>query len=220
LIDVKIMGIGKQVGDLYYFDKVKCNQLEDSKVFSNSSKNIWHYRVGHPLDQVLSVLKNEIVFENNNEILPCDVCQKAKQTRETFPFSEHKSAVLAELVHLDLWGPYRIVSKEGYRYFLTIVDDFTRAVWVYLLKSKEEVFDCVCAFFNLVKNQFKQTVKTFRSDNGTEFVNHKFSTFCENNGLIHQTYCAYTPQQNGISKRKHRHLVNVVRSLLFQGKFL
>ncbi|GKB56460.1 ribonuclease H-like domain-containing protein [Tanacetum coccineum] len=63
---------------------------------------------------------------------------EAKQTRELFPLSEHKSFVLGELVHLDLWGPYMVVSKEGHRYFLTIVDDFTRAVWVYLLKSKEE----------------------------------------------------------------------------------
>ncbi|GJU03256.1 ribonuclease H-like domain-containing protein [Tanacetum coccineum] len=77
---------------------------------------------------------------------------KAKQTREPFLLSEHKSVMLAELVHLDLWGPYMVVSKEGYRYFLTIVDDFTRAVWVYLLKTKDEVFDFVCAFFNLIKN--------------------------------------------------------------------
>ncbi|GKA50419.1 ribonuclease H-like domain-containing protein [Tanacetum coccineum] len=68
---------------------------------------------------------------------------EAKQTREPFPLSEHKSIVLGKLVHLDLWGPYRVVSKEGHRYFLTIVDDFTMAVWVYLLKSKEEVFDCI-----------------------------------------------------------------------------
>ncbi|GJY17687.1 putative RNA-directed DNA polymerase [Tanacetum coccineum] len=43
------------------------------------------------------------------------------------------------------------------------------------------------------------------------------SLFCENNGMIHQTSCAYTPQQNGIVERKHRHLLNVTRSLLFQG---
>ncbi|GKD64583.1 ribonuclease H-like domain-containing protein [Tanacetum coccineum] len=57
------------------------------------------------------------------------VARDTKQTREPFPLSEHKSSVLGELVHLDLWGPYRVVSKEGYKYFLTIVDDFTRAVW-------------------------------------------------------------------------------------------
>ncbi|GKG08879.1 ribonuclease H-like domain-containing protein, partial [Tanacetum coccineum] len=62
----------------------------------------------------------------------------AKQTREPFPLSDHKSLVLGELVHLDLWGPYKVASKEGFKYFLTIVDDYTRIVWVYMLKSKDE----------------------------------------------------------------------------------
>ncbi|GKC49112.1 ribonuclease H-like domain-containing protein [Tanacetum coccineum] len=102
LMDVKIMEIGRQVNSLYYFDNVEGNMLKFGN-FSNNSKINWHNRLGHPSDQ-------------------------AKQTREPFPLSEHKSTVLGELVHLDLWGPYRVVSKEGHRYFLTIVDEFTRAV--------------------------------------------------------------------------------------------
>ncbi|KAJ0720008.1 putative RNA-directed DNA polymerase [Helianthus annuus] len=57
----------------------------------------------------------------------------------------------------------------------------------------------------------------FRSDNGTEFVNNQMSLFCKNKGIIHQTTCAYTPQQNGIVERKHRHLLNMARALMFQG---
>ncbi|GKE00690.1 putative RNA-directed DNA polymerase, partial [Tanacetum coccineum] len=70
---------------------------------------------------------------------------------------------------------------------------------------------------SLIKNQFGKSVKTFRSDNGTEFVNKVFNKFCIENGIIHQTTFVYTPQQNGIVERKHRHLLNVARSLLFQG---
>ncbi|GJT17013.1 putative RNA-directed DNA polymerase, partial [Tanacetum coccineum] len=134
---------------------------------------------------------------------------------QSFPF--HAQFCHFGLVHLDLWGPYKVSSKEGFRFFLTIVDDYTRSVWVYMLKGKDEVFDCVLTFYNLIKNQFNKVVKAFRSDNGTEFVNQKFSKFCAENGIIHQTTCAYTPQQNGIVERKHRHLLNVARSLLFQG---
>ncbi|GJW27014.1 ribonuclease H-like domain-containing protein, partial [Tanacetum coccineum] len=43
-----------------------------------------------------------------------------------------------DLVHLDLWGPYKVTSSEGFKYFLTVMDDYTRAVWVYLIKSKDE----------------------------------------------------------------------------------
>nr|GEW21889.1 zinc finger BED domain-containing protein RICESLEEPER 2 [Tanacetum cinerariifolium] len=59
--------------------------------------------------------------------LYCLIVWKAKQIREPFSLSEHKSTVLGELVHLDLSRPYRVVSKEGHMYFLTIVDDFTKA---------------------------------------------------------------------------------------------
>ncbi|GJX68495.1 putative RNA-directed DNA polymerase [Tanacetum coccineum] len=185
LMDVKIMGIGKQVNGLYYFNSTEGNVFKSGVVSSNLTRLNWHKRLGHPSDQVLTVLKYDLFLNNNNtDNIPCDICQKAKQTREPFPFIEHKSIVLGELMHLDLWGPYRIVSKEGH---------------------------------SLVKNQFKQTIKTFRSDNGTEFINDKFNGFCENNGIIHQTSCSYTPQQKGILERKHSHLLNIARSLLFKG---
>ncbi|GKB45074.1 ribonuclease H-like domain-containing protein, partial [Tanacetum coccineum] len=65
--------------------------------------------------------------------------------------------------------------------------------------------------------EFNKKIKVFRSDNGTEFVNQYVNKFCADKGVIHQTSCAYTPQQNGTAERKHRHLLNVVRSLMFQG---
>ncbi|GJR03270.1 putative RNA-directed DNA polymerase [Tanacetum coccineum] len=218
LREMKILGTGNQIDGLYYFNNGDVQGINTGfeKLNCNLSKYIWHSRLGHPSDQVLKVLEHELVFDNC-DLGHCEICQRSKQTREPFPLSEHKSSVLVELVHLDLWGPYRIASKEGFRYFLTIVDDYTRSVWVYMLKGKDEVFDCVLAFYNLIKNQFGKIVKTFRSDNGTEFVNKMFSKFCVDNGIIHQTTCAYTPQQNGIVERKHRHLLNVARSLLFQG---
>ncbi|GKD99512.1 ribonuclease H-like domain-containing protein, partial [Tanacetum coccineum] len=63
----------------------------------------------------------------------------AKQTGEPFPLSNHKSKSLGDLVHLDLWRPYKMASSEGFRFFLTVVDDYTRAVWVYLIESKDEI---------------------------------------------------------------------------------
>ncbi|GJU60739.1 putative RNA-directed DNA polymerase [Tanacetum coccineum] len=88
---------------------------------------------------------------------------------------------------------------------------------VYMLKSKDEVFSMFVSFYNLVLTQFDKKIKTIRSDNGTEFLNNKISTFLDTMGVLHQTIVAYTPQQNGIAERKHRHLLNVARSLMFQG---
>ncbi|GJW57227.1 putative RNA-directed DNA polymerase [Tanacetum coccineum] len=117
---------------------------------------------------VLKLLKNSLNSTNIDHNNPCEVSYKAKQTRDSFPLSEHKYVCLGELVHLDVWGPYKLVSREGFRYFLTMVDDFSR------------------------------------SDNGTEFCNSKMNEFVKTMGIIHPTCCAYTPQQNGIAKRKHR----------------
>ncbi|XP_071704554.1 uncharacterized protein [Rutidosis leptorrhynchoides] len=181
------------------------------------SAHLWHARLGHPPDQVLKVLKNKLDIKDFKENCPCDIFQKAKQTMEPFPLGDHKSQGLGDLIHLDLWGPFKIQSREGYKYFLTIVDDFSRAVWTFLLKTKEDTFDNIQSFINLIKNQFNKNVKIIRSDNGTEFVNNKMNNFIKLNGIVHQTSCAYTPQQSGIAERKHMHLLNVANALIFQG---
>lgn len=65
----------------------------------------------------------------------------------------------------------------------------------------------------MVQTQFSCKVKIVRSDNGLEF---KMSEFFKQNGIVHQTSCVYTPQQNGGVEQKHQHLLNVARSLIFQ----
>ncbi|KAK9069971.1 hypothetical protein SSX86_010369 [Deinandra increscens subsp. villosa] len=216
LLTKKILGTGNQVDGLYM-----CGGLGMSHcVHSNSSKNcvFWHARMGHPSEMAFKMLKLHYKIDTTDLADPCEVCHRAKQHREPFPLSDHKCTQLGELVHLDVWGPYKTQSKEGYRYFLTIVDDYSRAVWVFLLKHKDEVFQNIQLFYNLIETQFHKRIKAFRSDNGTEFINKQLSDFVKNKGIVHQTTCAYTPQQNGIVERKHRHLLNVARALLFQSK--
>ncbi|GKA24272.1 ribonuclease H-like domain-containing protein [Tanacetum coccineum] len=181
------------------------------------SKSVWHNKLGHPYDQVVDVLQSDLKFTKDSHVSPCDICHKAKQTRKPFPLSDHKTTVIGELVHVDLWGPYKVISKDGFRYFMTIVDDYTRAVWIYLIKTKDEVYGLFVNFINLIHNQFKCSIKNVRSDNDTEFMNNKMNELFSSLGIVHQTSCAYTPQQNGVVERKHRHLLNVARSLLFQS---
>ncbi|GKD41903.1 hypothetical protein Tco_1266548 [Tanacetum coccineum] len=76
------------------------------------SKLLRHNRLGHPADQVLYMLKNDLSISDNSSVPMCEVCKRAKQTREPFPLSDHKSKTLRKLVHLDLWGPYRVHSRE------------------------------------------------------------------------------------------------------------
>ncbi|GJW32287.1 ribonuclease H-like domain-containing protein [Tanacetum coccineum] len=214
----KVLGTGSESAGLYVFD-ANCDKL----VVSNQSKflvcyvskEVWHNRLGHPANQVLKLLKNSLNLSNLDHNSPCEVCHKAKQTRDSFPISDHKSVALGDLIYLDVWGLIKWLVGKALGIFLTVVDDFSRSVWVYLLKTKDEVFEMFVSFYNLVLTQFNKKIKVIRSDNGTEFCNNKMYDFIKTMGLIHQTSCAYTPQQNGIAERKHRHLLNVARSLMF-----
>ena len=129
--------------------------------------------------------------------------------------SLNKSSAPFDLIHVDLWGPYRVPSSCGAVYFLTIVDDFSRAVWIYLLLEKSEVKHVLPNFVALINRQFGRELKMVRSDNGTEFV--CLSKYFAERGIVHQTSCVGTPQQNGRVEGKHRHILNVARSLLFQA---
>ncbi|GJS73693.1 putative RNA-directed DNA polymerase [Tanacetum coccineum] len=215
----KLVGTGSVTGGLYLFDldKIGKSASSNSVFVCHVSSKLWHCRLGHPTDQVLSILGKKLGFSKIDHQSPCDICHKAKQTNEPFPLCDHKSKSVGDIVHCDVWGPYRVISKDGFKFFLTIVDDYSRAVWVYLLKSKTEVGEYIESFIKLVFTQFGKKVKIVRSDNETEFVNHHLSNFFKDLGIIHQNSCAYTPQQNGVAERKHRHLLNVARSLMFQG---
>ncbi|GKC84192.1 ribonuclease H-like domain-containing protein [Tanacetum coccineum] len=86
LREMRCVGICRQKDGLYFFSEIQGNNtvFEKPELFCNLTKNLWHNRLGHPADQVLNVLKNDIVFEKTNEESICEICQKAKQTREPF----------------------------------------------------------------------------------------------------------------------------------------
>lgn len=112
-------------------------------------------------------------------------------------------------------GSYKIPSSCGANYFLTIVDDYSRSVWVYVVKNKNDVPGLIKNYFAMIKRQLNKYVKVVRSDNGKEFTCLK-EYFAEI-GIIHQMTCVGTSQQNGKVERKHRHILNVARALMFQA---
>lgn len=67
----------------------------------------------------------------------------------------------------------------------------------------------------MIKTQFHTQIQFLRSDNGTEYVNSALGSYLRENGIIHQSSCRDTPQQNGVAERKNRHLLEVTRSMLF-----
>lgn len=126
----------------------------------------------------------------------------------------NKSSIPFSLVHSDVWGPSPIATRFGVRWFVTFIDDCTRMTWLYLLKNKDEVFKVFQSFHAMIQTQFSAKLRVLRSDNGGEFINQRFRTYFEQHGLIHETSCPQTPQQNGVAKQKNRHILETARALL------
>jgi len=186
------------------------------KVDKQVSLDLWHQNLGHPSMQATKiVLGVELKKGTENLNKCCDVCQRAKQMENKFPVSDFRASDAFELIQCDLWGPYRNVSSCGASYFLTIVDDYSKTIWIYLLIDKKEVLSTLKMFFSMVERQFNKQVKNIRIDNGTKFASMK-NYFLEN-GIIFQTYCTGTPQKNGRVERKHQYILNVAQALRFQG---
>ncbi|GJP70364.1 hypothetical protein CLOP_g1314 [Closterium sp. NIES-67] len=116
---------------------------------------------------------------------------------------------------MDVVGPTRALSLSGSRYFLTIVDDHTRAVWVYPLKSKGEVAAAVLKeWMPRAQRECGHKVKVIRSDNGGEFIGADFEGELKRKGIQHQLTVPYNPQQNGVAERFNRTLQEGARTLL------
>lgn len=122
-----------------------------------------------------------------------------------------------QLIHLDVWGPYHTPSLSGACFFLTIVDDYSRNTWVYLMNHKSDVNSYILQFFAMARTQFNCQIRQIRTDNGREFFNNFTNNYFASHGIIHQSSCIDTPQQNGVVKCKHRHLLNMARCLRFQA---
>ena len=133
------------------------------------------------------------------------------------PFPKKTSQAL-ELIHSDLCGPMNVESIGGSKYVLTFTDDYTRYVTVYFLKSKSEVLSKFEEYVNMVENATGQRVQNLLTDNGGEYVSQNFRKFCASKGIFRQFTNSYTPEQNGISERLNRTLIESAKSMIFHAK--
>ncbi|KAG8472464.1 hypothetical protein CXB51_034185 [Gossypium anomalum] len=109
-------------------------------------------------------------------------------------------------------------SLNGSKYFILFIDDYTRFCWIYFLKHKSEVAQVFVKFKAATKTETGLKLKTIRIDNGTEYTSAQFQALCNKTSVKHQLTNVYTPQQNGVSERKNRSLLDMARCLLFEKK--
>ncbi|XP_074318743.1 uncharacterized protein LOC141655567 [Silene latifolia] len=213
---------GNRSGDLYtirvpIFQKA-CNNTSLSSFSTAKQLNValFHSRLGHPSVEKLKHV-NPVVMQGVNK-MDCETCVLAKHHSLPFYRSLSHAKQCFDLIHMDLWEPYRTPDRTGAQSFLTILDDYTRSTWTFLLQHKTQVPELIQNFINLIENQFSTRVKVIRSDNGTEFFQTKCNDYFASKGIIHQRSIVGRPQQNGRVERKHRHLLETARALRFHAQ--
>ncbi|CAI7884705.1 unnamed protein product [Closterium sp. NIES-54] len=149
------------------------------------------------------------------EVGSCPTCLETKFTKFPFSSGTGPAKALLALVHMDVVGPTRAPSLSGSHYFLTIVDDHTRAVWVYPLQTKGEVAVAVLKeWTSRAQRESRHKVKVIRTDNGGEFIGADFEAVLKKKGIEHQLTMPYNPQQNSVAERFNRTLQEGARTLL------
>ena len=154
----RMIGLGKQRDGLYYLVALatKKSVTKPSTATNRptcnltiSSTDLWHNRLGHAsFSRLHYIAKHYLKFsvESNNA---CHICPLAKQSRLPFHPSVISSIKPFEIIHCDIWGRYRHPSLSGAYYFLTIVDDYTRFTWIFLMRHKDETQSILKQFFLL-----------------------------------------------------------------------
>ncbi|KAD4584957.1 hypothetical protein E3N88_22558 [Mikania micrantha] len=192
-----------RVGKVYAFDLSKKISVKGHPcLFSKASfkeSNLWHRRLGHVnLKNMNQLVKHGLVRGLPMKDFSCDenctACLKGKKHKVSFPsIGDPKSTACLQMLHMDLFGPVKVMSMAKKKYCLVIVDDYSKFVWTFFLHSKEE---CVT------------------SDNGTEFRNHILDEFYLSKGIKRQYSIPRTPEQNGVVERKNRTLIEAARTML------
>ena len=115
---------------------------------------LWHQRLGHASFGYLKKLFPSLFVKFDVSSFCCDVCELAKSHRASFPLSLNKSLVPFMVIHSDVWGPSKVTTFGGSRWFVTFINDCTRMTWVCLMKSKSEVNLLFQNFYKMVHTQY------------------------------------------------------------------
>lgn len=207
--------------NMYKLVRGSKSQCFSAQIDEPSKQLLWHRRLVHPCHKKLKQLRDGLadgmqLSYISNDL--CDVCQKGKQARKPFNNAGTRAKDLLEIVHSDVCGPSPVASMGGARYFLLFLDDFSRMIFVYILKQKSDVVDKFIEFQRFAENQTGKSIKILRSDNGSEYMNFRMKDITKSNGIVHQTSAPHSPQQNGMAERMNRTIVEKARCLLFDAK--
>jgi hypothetical protein len=162
--------IGNREGKLYIL--LECNDEALIHDEVNPSE-IWHRRYAHLNYQALPFLEKMVEgipkLQYTHEGI-CKGCALGKNVKKPFSSRNNRSKEILDLMHSDVCGPMPIKSLGGSLYYVIFIDDYSRKTWLYLLKTKDEVFSKFQKFKAEIENLTSKKIKTLRTDNGGEYT--------------------------------------------------
>ncbi|GJR34286.1 zinc finger, CCHC-type containing protein [Tanacetum coccineum] len=183
---------------------MSCSNIYDSSMYviSNNRSKInldssllWHCRLGHISKKRIEKLQHDGLLNSIDieSLGKCVSCLSGKMARKPYSHQVERAKDLLGLIHTDVCGSFKIVSRQGASYFVTFTDDFSRYGYVYLLKHKHKVFETFKVFQKEVENQLGKTIKSLRSDRGGEYMSQEFLDHLKEHGIIAHRTPPYTP---------------------------
>ncbi|GJT31519.1 retrovirus-related pol polyprotein from transposon TNT 1-94 [Tanacetum coccineum] len=190
---------------------------------SKTKSLLWHRQLSHLNFGTLNKLAKDglvrgipkLKFKKDHLCSTCALGKSKKSPHQ--PKAEDTNQEKLYLLHMDLCGLMRVESINGKKYILVIVDDYSRFTWVKFLRSKDEAPDAIIKCIKNILVRLNATVRNFRTDNGTKFVNQTIREFYENVGISHQTSAARTLKQNAIVERRNWTLVEAACTISGPG---
>jgi len=169
---------------------------------------LWHSRLGHLNFKGLNQLQSQKLVEGLPRIrVPnkiCERCWTSKQPRNSFKSESPARAIeVLGVVHSDVCSPLEVPPMGGNKYFVTFIDEFSRIMWLYLIKAKSEVLFVFKEFKVLSEKQSGKSIKIIRTDGGGEYTSNDFEHFYIQHGIIHEITSPYAPQHNGLAERRN-----------------
>jgi transposase InsO family protein len=220
-----IIGKGYRRGNLYYLpsEPVSANSISinTSDFDVDDSLLGYHNRFSHlglkPLKRLLQLHSITPTINNPIDVQQCQICTQSKMHRRPFKSrSAHRSIAPGQLIHSDVCS-YEVPSREGYKYFSSFIDDCSKAISLYPMKSKSDTLSCFKLFRSFFEKDGRHKILTLRTDNGGEYMSNDFEKYLTSSGIIHEAGPPHSPETNGVAERTNRTINNIVRSCLLSA---
>ncbi|CAI5501848.1 unnamed protein product [Closterium sp. Naga37s-1] len=193
---------------------------------------LWHHRLGHPSLLRLRSMASRVLVSGLPRSLPplppgpgptCVPCVEGRQRAAPHSSQFPPTEAPLQTLHMDVWGPARVRGQGHERYFLLVVDDYSRYTTVFPLRSKGDVTEVLIDWIRAARLQLRQSfgsdfpVQRLHSDRGGEFSSGLLRAYCRARGIRQTFTLPDSPQQNGIAERRIGMVMDVARTSMMHA---